>query len=590
MTKDKIVSLPITRGNGRNPHISDFMNLIPVNMLTIPPKIIIESGYMRSFPGIEKRADVDGVSRGVMKNAADGMVYRACGRKLYRSGVAVMDIPGDDKTERLTLAGSAKTIALNPAGKMIFYNADGSTAELDNWPPSQYFAGSQGLLTSGSKPAYDGSLTLTESMVDKGSLKLAITPATSDGMIGTLLEITTIQKTYNQEAPATGTPYLTDVVVSGFSISGTTLTLSYTFNANGATGDDATEFSWSQIVEPTNVKNAQFELGEVEDITHANARYAWLKKGTNTFGVTDIEDETKPDRYRPFMTAEAFPDPAVGIGAVGGDIVVFGTVSTEYFTLTGSSDTTKPIYKSQQAMMIPVGIAGVHCKALVGDEFAVISHPAGGKVSVYLLGDGRAKEIATPEIISALASASADELAAGIVQAISFGIHSLIIVRFADYVFCYDLTSKNWCQLTAGSTMQPYSAIDYINDLNGVTVGDVAHGVTGQLTDSIASQYGTLQEHILYTPMMSAPNAVLADLELEAITGTAQHVERMMVAATTDGTVFPREMLVLCDGPQAYNTHSILPSVGYVAKNIGFRFRAFSSTPFTVASCKVRIT
>ncbi|MDI3362186.1 packaged DNA stabilization protein [Lelliottia sp. V89_10] len=116
------------------------------------------------------------------------------------------------------------------------------------------------------------------------------------------------------------------------------------------------------------------------------------------------------------MTAEAFPDPAVGIAELNGEIVVFGTVSTEFFTLTGSTSSESVIYRSQSAALINVGIAGPHCKALAGSQFAVISHPAGGRPSVYLLGNGRATEIATPEIIDALTATPADELAGGVVE------------------------------------------------------------------------------------------------------------------------------------------------------------------------------
>ncbi|MDI3362187.1 packaged DNA stabilization protein [Lelliottia sp. V89_10] len=70
--------------------------------------------------------------------------------------------------------------------------------------------------------------------------------------------------------------------------------MSYTFNANGASGDDDSEFSWQHIVEPSSIDFAQYDLGEVADICHANGRYAWIKAGTNQWGVTDPSDETKP--------------------------------------------------------------------------------------------------------------------------------------------------------------------------------------------------------------------------------------------------------------------------------------------------------
>lgn len=585
---DKIINLPLMKGTGKNPLLSDYVNLFPVNMLTVPPKIVTEGGYMRSFPGLVKLADVDGASRGVLSNAFDSLVYRVCGKKLYKSGAEVADVPG---TDRVCMAGSDKSVAVAAGGQMTIRKQNGEIAQLTNWPPSKYFPGETTVLVSGNKLAgFDGSLPLTETMTDKGRLILTITPATSSGATGAALEVDKIQKNFNQAVPASGTPYLTNVFVSGFDISGTTLTVGYTFNANGAAGDDNTSFVWTQVVEPTDIRYAQYDLGEVADICHANSRYAWIKAGTNTFGVTDIDDETHPDRYRPFMTAEAFPDPAIGIAAQGGDIVVFGTVSTEYFTLTGSADATKPIYKSQRAALVPVGIAGVHCKAAVGDKFAVISNPAGGKVSVYLLGDGRATEIASPEIARELQKLNPVELAKGVVESLETGIHKLIIVRVASFVWCYDLTSKAWCNLASGSTMQPHIATDFALENGCITCGDIYHGQIGRLDESTAAQYGDPQSHILYTPMLSAPNAVFADLELNTASGTANSIEHLAVSATTDGATFPNEVLVISDGPQRYTERVLLPNVAYVAKEIAFRFRSFSRTPFTATSCKVRVT
>ncbi len=574
------------RGTGKDPNIARYVTLLPVNMLTVPPGVVTKNGFMRSFPGVEKKADVDGPSRGALLNALDGLVYRVCGGKLYKGSDAVADIPN---TDRVSMAGSNQSVAIATGGKMLIRKSDGSIVNLDNWPPSKYYPGRSEILQSGNKgQGYDGTLKLTQEMMDEGHLRLTITAVSTTGAAGTTLEISAVQKYYDQDIPATGTPYLTDVYVSGFLISGTTLTVSYTYNANGASGDDNTEFVWQQIVEPTSIDYAQYDLGEIADICHANGRYAWVKAGTNQWGVTDIEDETKPDRYRPFMTAEAFPDHAIGIAEFNGDIVVFGTVSTEFFTLTGSSSTTSAIYRAQQSLLINVGIAGPHCKALADGKFAVISHPAGGRPSVYLLSNGRAVEIATPEIIDQLTATPADELAAGVVEFFRYGIHALIIVRFADYVYCYNLGSKSWCQLAAGNGTDQPLTVDFIQEGSAVTCGDTRYPRTGVLREDSAAQYGEPQPHILYTPLMNMPGARLFNLQLEAATGLAKQPEHIAVSATTDGSTYPKEVTVRNDSPHCYDMIPCLNRVGLVKHNIGFRFRILSTTPLTANSASVR--
>lgn len=585
-----IKTLPLYPGTGKSALTASYINRPPLNMLNVPPKVINQAGFMRSFPGLVKSGDVDGVSRGVLLNAADGKVYRVCGESLYQGGLVLADVPG---TDRVSLAGSANSIAVSANGKMIIRRYDGTITELQNWEPSTYYPGETITLASGEKAqGYDGSIQVTQSMVDKGRLELTLIPATTSGAEGEALKVNKIQKTFSQDQPASGTPYLTDVRVSGFSISGTELTLSYTFNANGASGDDNTAMTWRQIVEATSIDNAQYDLGTVADITHANARYAWLKKGTNTFGVTydTVEGESHPDPYRPFMTAESMPDPAVGIASLGGDIWVFGTVSTEVFTLTGSSDTTEPIYRSQQSAMIPIGIAGVHCKTLVDEQFAIISHPSNGIVSVYLIGSGRSTDIASPAVKDALATLHADELAQAVIEFVNVGLHPLVILHLRGYVFCYDMNSQLWSQLSHGNNLAPHTAIDYVLEDNRITIGDTAHGITGYLDSSTAAQYGELQSHILYTPLMQVSGAVLADLELDVVSGAANRIEHLAVSATTDGETFPVERQLISDGPQRYNERVILPVVGYVAKDIAFRYRALTKTPFTASTCSVRVT
>lgn len=587
MKNGKTIPLTIGSGTGKNPYTGQFTELLPVNILTVPPTVL-DHLSLRSFPGVVKIADVDGVSRGALRNPADAAVYRVCGKKLYRNNEEVADIDGDD---RVAMAGSIKSVALASQGKVLIFNKDGSRAELKNWPPSQYFPGESIMLMTGSKATgYDGTLELTEPMVLKGKIILSLTPASSNGALGQPLELDAALTTFSQDPAPEGTPYITDAIINGFYIAGTTVTVSYTLNLNGAEGDDATEFMWTQIVTPTNVANAQWDLGYASDIVQVGSRYAWVKKGTNTFGVTDPTDETKPDRYRPFTTAESFPDPAVGIGELNNDVVLFGTISTEFFTESGSVDSTQAIYRSQPAAMINIGIAGPRAKALAGREFAVISHPATGKVSVYLLGSGQAKEIASPAVVAALASTTAEELADSAVEYLETGSHRLIIVRFGNYSFCYDRTSKAWCQLCTGGAATPHRYTDFSALGGDITAGSTRHGSVVRLDATTAAQEGESQPHLFYTNTLTLNNNRLFDLELSIASGTAGSPENIYASASTDGVAYPAETPMRFNAPQHYFIRPHLARVGFVSHQIGFRFRILSSAPFSVSSCQVRVS
>ena len=582
------IVLPLTKGNGKNPRTGDYVSLMPVNMLTISPGEVTDNGFLRSFPGIVKRSDVAGISRGARFNEADGLVYRVCGESLYRADNVIAQIPG---YYRVSIASSNKSLAVAANGVLTFYQYDDQITTLDNWPSQRSYAGKTVVITSNNKTAgYGGSLTLTISMTDEGRLELTITPAASNGAQGAdlVIKTTELNKLIDQPAPASGTPYLTAVKLSGFVIAGTTLNLDYTFNLNGATGDDASIFTWRQIVEPTTISTAQYELGMIADVTHANGRYAWLKEGTNTFGVTDLSDETKPDQYRPFMTAESIPDPALAIDTLNGDIVIFGTKSTEFFTLTGSANTSQPIYKSQRAMLIPIGIAGARCKVIIGSQFAILSHPATGNVTVYMIGGGRYNEIANRQIVQTLATLTQAEISAATLEYLTFDIHKLLIIRAGAHVFCYDMTNKTWARLCSGINEEPHTATDFIYDGQHITAADTKAPVTGNLDRNTGAQYGNAQECILYTPMIAAAGTVLYDLELETAAGTAPTVEHLALSATVNGATYGPEILLIKDGPQRYGGRVLHQKIGLVRKNIGFKIRALSKTTFTVSTCKVR--
>ncbi len=587
MKNGKSAPLPVGSGVGKNPYTGQFTELLAINMLTVPPKLITEGGFIRSFPGATGIAVVDGVSRGALLNSADAAVYRVCGKKLYRNNKALADLNGAD---RVSMAGSIKSVAVASLGKMHIFDKDGLRGTLENWPFSEYFPGEQNVLMTGSaSTGYDGTLQLTEEMTLKGKLILALTPATTGGATGEPLELDAALESFSQEPAPAGTPFITDAIINGFFISGTTVTVSYTLNLNEASGEDATAFLWEQIVAPTSIANAQYDLGYVSAIVQAGARYAWVKQGTNTFGVTDLADETKPDRYRPFTTAESFPDPAVGIGELNDDIVLFGTISTEFFSLTGSSDISEPIYRSQPAAMVSVGIAGPHAKALANKEFAIISNRAGGKVSVYLLGSGRTTEIASPAVLDALTRASADELMASTVEYLETGIHRLIIIRFAGYVFCYDKTSKRWCQLCTDGVASPYRYIDLIALGGTITAGSTKNGAIIHLDETTALQENEPQPHLFYTPTLELQKKKLFDLELSVSTGAAASPQHIFASATTDGVSYPAESPMPFDASQNYRIQPKLARVGFVNHQIGFRFRIISAAPFSVSSCQVRI-
>jgi len=469
-----ITQLPLMKGTGKDYRNADYVDLLPVNMLAVPKEVLNSNGYLRSFPGITKRSDVAGTSRGAMYNANQSAVYRVCGERLYRSGEDVGRVLG---ANRVSMACSYNSQAVGANGTMTLYRYDKTTKTLSNW-------------------------------------------------------------------------------------------------------DSSTGYT-------------QYDLGQLRDLCRNRSRYVWCKDGTDSFFVSDLEDESKPDRYSAEYRAESQPDGIIGIDNWRDFVICFGATTIEYFSLTGASTGVgAALYVSQPSMMVQKGIAGTYCKAKYADSHAIISHPATGAPSVYIINSGQASPIASASVEKILQSYSADELATGVMESTRFEAHELLIIHLPRHVLVYDGSvtqgGVQWSILKTGLGNDAWRAIDLVYEGNTITCGDKSSAVTGELSAAISSQYGEGQEHLLYTPLFKADNARVFDFELESSSGLAQVADRLFISATSDGINYGREQLVAHDKPFVYDRRVLWRRIGRIRKNIGFKVRVITSAPVTLSGCQIR--
>lgn len=338
----------------------------------------------------------------------------------------------------------------------------------------------------------------------------------------------------------------------------------------------------------------QYDLGLLRDLCRNRSRYIWSKDGTDSFFISDLEDESKPDRYAAEYRAESQPDGIIGIDNWRDFVVCFGTSTIEYFNLTGNASAVGvAIYQSQPSMMVQKGIAGTYCKTKYADTHAIISHPATGAPSVYLINSGAVQQIATSTVEKILQSYSADELASAYMETTRFEAHELLIIHLPRHVMVYDGSvtqgGAQWAILKTGFRDDVYRAVDLVYEGNTITCGDKLASQLGLMDKSISSQYTEQQEHLLYTPLFKADNARVFDFELESSTGVSQFAERMFISATTDGINYGCEQMIPWNAPFRYDQRAIWKRLGRIRKNIGFKIRIITSSPVTLSGCQVRI-
>lgn len=335
-----------------------------------------------------------------------------------------------------------------------------------------------------------------------------------------------------------------------------------------------------------------YVIGSVSDVVRVRGRYIWSQLGEQRFGVTDLDDETHPDQFRPFYAAESQPDGILALGSWRDYVVCFGASSIEFFGLTGASDPASPIYGSQSSLLINQGIAGRYARCRFADAYAFVSGAANGQPGVYVMGTGEAQKVSTATVDRVLYGFTADQLSGLTMESFRIHNHELLVIHLPGVVLCYDASGSangpQWCYLTTGLDGYGHRGIDYIWTGSAITVADKQENILGELDSAIASQYDTPSEHYLASPLLKLDNKRLFDLEIESA-GGGDSVDNIFISSTSDGLVWGQERRVPFNAPYNYNRRVIWQRLGRVAKNIGFRFRLISSSPVTVSDLRVRI-
>lgn len=588
----EVVQLPLVKGEGKSRYSMDWLDRLPVNMLPVAKAVKGANGYLRMFPGIEKKSDVSGVSRGVHWNTVINAPYRVMGGKLYKNGDGeVGDVTGDD---RVSMSHSRESQAVSTGGKLYLYSYTGGVKKFSNWPETEITPYSSKIIYQKTHSSDGNPITITADQTN-GSLILNITPINGSNVQGATISL--IESEWStgksQTQPSSGTPYITNLKVIGSKFAGSTLTVSYTFNANGGSSVDVSKVQWVQEILQSVKTNAQYDWGNVGDVCRLRGRYIFAQQGTDTFWVSSLEDESHPDLVAPAYRAESMPDGILAVREWRDYVLLFGTATIEFFGLTGDASN---LLRSQPSYMVRYGVAGQFAVCDYMDSFGFVSNPARGQSSVYIMSGqgGSATEIATYHIKTILSEYSADELKSTICERLYFKNHKLLIIHLPRHTLVYDAESSQqigptWFVLKTGLNDGAYRGVDFMNEGGEITVGDLNDPVIGKLTDNLSSQYGVDQELILYTPMIQTENAIVSDFEIDANTGVDTVVSHVFVSTTEDGINFGMEKQVNYDAPWHWLSRTLWRRVGRVRTQMGFKIRMVGATPATMSNCQVRL-
>lgn len=578
------IQIPLVKGQGKSSKNADYVDLLPTNIVPIVGEAEGAAGYFRFWPGITKVADVAGVSRGSHWNTVKDAVYRVMGGKLYLGQAEVADVPSSG---RVSMAHGRTSQAVSVNGELRLYRYDGEVKTVTNWPANEVFPGETKTIQTTQHNKDGDTLKITASN-EAGELTLTVTPTNGNNVKGSPLSISESQWStgVSQPAPAAGTPYITDLKVSGVKFAGATLLVTYTFNANGGSATDISKLVWVQVTQDTTVPNAQYDFIPIGDVCRIRGRYVFAQAGTDTFWLTSLDDESKPDLTAPAYRAENMPDGILAMREYRDFILAFGSSTIEFFKLTGNSEN---LVQFASSYMVPVGIAGQFCLAEFMESFAFITSPARGQVIVAVMGQGVYNQISDRNTNKILAGYSKSELAGSFVESLKTEDNQFLILHLPRHTLVYNATSQLWNIIKTGLGDATHRAIDYRNEGDAVTCGDKLAGLLGKQDLATSAQYGEDQEIILYSPLINAERSLMFDMQITANSGLASKVRRIFVSSTADGINYGPEKPIEFDGPWQWLRRAIIRRVGQVVVRIGFKLRIVGATPCTLSNLRARI-
>ena len=332
--------------------------------------------------------------------------------------------------------------------------------------------------------------------------------------------------------------------------------------------------------------NPHYDLSGVFDACRHRGRYIWSKEGTDTFGCTSLEDESKPDKIAPFYRAETQSDGILAVRSYRDYVLCFGSSTIEFFRLTGDANN---IFVSQSGYMVPVGIAGQFAITEYLDSFAFITNSSSGQHQIAVMGQGNYQVISDYHINNLLEKYTNDQLSDVVLESFKYDQHNLLICHLPEETIVYDASSSLWSVIKTGLYSGIHRAIDYWNEGGKITCGDKLSGFKGVLSDAKSHQYVEDQEIILYTPLIVAERSHMHDLEITSNSGLSSRAQKIFISVTEDGVIWGSECPLEYDNKFEWLKRSIYDWVGEVEYRIGFKLRIVGSDPATLSNLRVRV-
>lgn len=302
---------------------------------------------------------------------------------------------------------------------------------------------------------------------------------------------------------------------------------------------------------------------------------------------TDIANEATIDPLK-FATAEFMPDKSLGVAKTQDNkVVVFGRFTTEYFI---DAATDNFAFQRVESRAQKIGIVATHAKCESGGNFYITGGRKEEALGVHVLSVGSAQKISTREIDKILSAYDEEDLSDMHMESCMFDDVWFVIIHLPNETLLFNISiaasfgkEYAWSILKTDTTgNSPYIGINGVFDpRRGQWVyGSKGSGHIGYLDNSTPNHFDEKVEWILYSPILSLERASINELDLSTIPGfTSSQDATVAFSMTYDrGITYGNEWFQLYGLPLSYGQNFIIRRLGYVANDVGFKFRGISSS------------
>ena len=312
---------------------------------------------------------------------------------------------------------------------------------------------------------------------------------------------------------------------------------------------------------------------------------------------TELLDETAINPLS-YATAEFMPDACLGVGKTQDNkVIAFGRYTIEYFVNVATENFA---FKRVEGRAMKIGIVATHAKCEVAGVWYIVGGRKEEALGVHVIGTGEASKISTREIDKILSGYTEAELLDIRVEARKEDGTTFIIINLPYETICFnkeiaDVFGKEyaWTMLQTGLLSNVYSGINCVLDPRSgkFILGSRTSAEIGYLDNTTFTQFGEIQEAVIFSPFVNLETMSVDELSIETIPGRNTIDDAaVFVSISRRGDVLGKEYTMAYGEPLDYQQRFIMRRLGYIGSWVGFKFRAATKSRLSFASFDVVAT